>query len=247
MDSQDAMLHQTTEIEGNLPCGYTEWDYGLFIEDTNRIELIGTDEQRTEMFKDWALYFSEVTNPDNTTMNTFFKAKYAPLNEVLNTVRPVMGKYGLSIIQTPYVKDGDPCVKTIVIHKGGAMIAFPTASGKATKGDIQGFGSTVSYLRRFAVNAIAGVMGEVDDDGNSNAQNAGKKEPSKEDVVLKELQEKILKAATDQIEKGVDKDAVYNIISENNNGKKNPNAIKDIDVAKKVLVEINNLKNEENK
>lgn len=217
------------------------------IENTDEIEIFGTSEQRQEMFEDWASYFGEVTNPDNTTLNTFFKAKYAAMGEVLNTIRPVMGKYGLAMIQTPYMSNGDVCVKTLVTHKSGAIIAFPQASGKPTKNDIQGFGSTTSYLRRFVANSIAGVFGEIDDDGNSISNNKNKetqmpKEPTKEELELKEKQEEILKSATEQIEKGIDKELVYQVISDNNSGKKNPNAIKDIDIANKVLAEIKKLK-----
>jgi len=213
------------------------------IENSENIEVYGTEEQRSEMFKDWALYFGEITNPDSTVVNTFFKAKYAPLNEVLNTVRPVMSKYGLSIIQSPFLTNGDPSVKTIVVHKSGGIIAFPAATGKATKSDIQGFGSTVSYLRRFAVNAIAGVMGEVDDDGNSAAQSA-KKETSKEADNLKQVQGKIVTAAKEKIESGINREDVYNIISENNKGNNNPNSIKNIEIAKKVLAKIKELKSD---
>ena len=224
-------LHEMTMMPENL----------IHIENSDTIDIYADDEQRKAMFADWALYFTEITNPDNTVINTFFKAKYAPLNEVLNTVRPIMGKYGLSIIQAPFLSSGDPSVKTIVTHKSGALISFPTAVGKAIKQDIQGFGASVSYLRRFGVNAIAGVMGEVDDDGNENAKNA-KKEPTKEELELADVRKEIIKASTAQIEKGINSDVVYKVISDKNNGKKNPNSISDIKMAKTILAEIKKLK-----
>lgn len=138
------------------------------------IQIFGTQEQRQEMFSSWAKYFSEVTNPENTVVNTFFKAKYSPLNEVLNTVRPILGKYGFGIFQTPSFNGTDCSVNTILTHESGAFMSFPALTNKPTKQDVQGMGSTLTYLRRFALNSIAGVMGEVDDDGNAASSSGGK-------------------------------------------------------------------------
>lgn len=149
----------------------------------NFVQVFGTEEQRILMFKSLSEYFSEVENPENTVVNTFFKAKYSPLNEVLNTIRPVLGKYGLSIIQVPTFDNTNCAVNTILTHSAGAMISFPPLKNKPTKGDVQGMGSTLTYLRRFALNAIAGVMGEVDDDGN--AASSGDKDSAKQNTAKK--------------------------------------------------------------
>lgn len=151
------------------------------------IEFFGNEEQRASMFRDWASYFGEVVNPENTVLNTFFKAKYSPLNEVLNTIRKVLSKYGLAIIQYPFINSNNmPSLKTIVTHKNGGVISFPDVSGKPSKDDIQQFGSIISYLRRFSINAIAGIMGEVDDDGNSASANVDDKKtkplPTKKEI-----------------------------------------------------------------
>lgn len=145
------------------------------------IQIFGTQEQRQEMFSSWAKYFTEVTNPENTVVNTFFKAKYSPLNEVLNAVRPILGKYGLGILQVPSFNGTDCSVTTILTHESGAFISFPALTNKPTKQDVQGMGSTLTYLRRFALNSITGVMGEVDDDGNASTGSTGKESISKQD------------------------------------------------------------------
>lgn len=154
------------------------YGYGYEIEvDSNKIEIFGTEEQRISMFVALSKYFEEIENPENTVVNTFFKAKYSPLNKVLNTIRPILGRYGFSIIQVPTF-DGTNCaVNTILTHSGGATISFPALKNKPTKADVQGMGSTLTYLRRFSLNAIAGVMGEVDDDGNAASTKGEKKEP----------------------------------------------------------------------
>lgn len=129
--------------------------------------VCGNDEQKAKMFKAMALYYGEVQNPENTTFNTFFKSKYAPLNEVLNATRPVMSKFGLACTQTTGVENGECVVTTLLVHEGGGCIYYPVLKAKPSKPDVQGIGATITYLRRFSLNAVSGVAGEVDDDGDN--------------------------------------------------------------------------------
>lgn len=131
--------------------------------------VFGTTDQVKAMWSDYSLYYGEVKNPQNTTMNTFFKAKYAPLNKVLDAIRPIMSKYNMSIIQYPFVNNsGMPAVGSMLIHSGGAYVVFPSLSAKPSKDDVQQAGSVITYMRRFVINAIAGTAGDPDNDGNSN-------------------------------------------------------------------------------
>ena len=49
---------------------------------------------------------SEVENSSKSSTNPHFKSKYSDLAEVLNTVRPVFTKHGISIVQSPSFSDG---------------------------------------------------------------------------------------------------------------------------------------------
>lgn len=151
---------------------------------TDDLRIHGTEEQVTSMFQDFVGYFGEIENPENTAVNTFFNgSKYAPLNEVLNTVRPVMAKHGLAITQITSCNKEDGCtVTTMLMHKNGAYIIYPALVAKPadTKNAVQGIGATLTYLRRFALNAVAAVCGEVDDDGNTNQSASTSKSPKKE-------------------------------------------------------------------
>ena len=179
-----------TEVEDYLAIGVEEKD----------IQIFGNVNQRQQMFEDLAKYFEEVTNPENTVVNTFFKAKYAPLNEVLNTVRPILGKYGFSVMQIPTFDNANCSVNTILTHKSGGCISFPALQNKPTKPDVQGMGSTLTYLRRFSLNAILGVMGEVDDDGNAASSKTDKKLEQKDETneALEACVSYISKAITDE-------------------------------------------------
>jgi hypothetical protein len=192
-----------------------DYDENYQYVETNKtdIEIFGTDEQRIRLFTDLSKYFGEVENPENTVVNTFFKAKYAPLNEVLNAIRPVLSKYGLTIIQIPTFDNTNCLVNTLMTHKDGAWISFPALKNKPTKLDIQGMGSAITYLRRFSLNAIAGVMGEVDDDGNTATDGSkppknGKKEEKEVNEAYDICVEYISKATTQEEKKVREKTAI---------------------------------------
>lgn len=108
---------------------------------------------------------AEIENASKNAANPHFRSKYADLAEVLNTVRPVMSKHGISITQFPAFENGIASVETIVMHTSGEWMTG-ISSAPVTKQDAQGVGSALTYLRRYSLAAIAGIAQE-DDDGNS--------------------------------------------------------------------------------
>ena len=108
----------------------------------------------------------EITNPTNTADNPFFKSKYAPLETVLNTARPVLSKHGLSVVQAPSGDGQNIIITTTLLHESGEWIEFPELVLRADKPTAQGAGSAITYGRRYALSAILGMSSEDDDDGN---------------------------------------------------------------------------------
>lgn len=108
----------------------------------------------------------EIKNPSNTATNPFFKSKYAPLNDVLNLVRPILSKHGLSVVQAPSGDGENIVVTTTLLHESGEWMEFPELILKADKPTAQGAGSAITYARRYAISAILGISSEDDDDGN---------------------------------------------------------------------------------
>ena len=135
---------------------------------------------KSESIKELSIALSkfqgEVTNPLNTAENPFFKSKYAPLNDILTLVRPLLSKQGLSIVQAPSGDGENIILTTILIHNSGEYIEFPELVLKADKPTAQGAGSAITYARRYAISAILGINSEDDDDGN----NAEPKTPTTE-------------------------------------------------------------------
>jgi hypothetical protein len=107
---------------------------------------------------------AEMSNASKTSENPHFKSKYADLAEVLNTVRPVMAKHGIAIIQMPSFASGVASVETLMTHASGEWISN-ICSAPVSKQDAQGVGSAITYLRRYSLAAFAGIAQE-DDDGN---------------------------------------------------------------------------------
>lgn len=106
----------------------------------------------------------EVENPHKTAENSHFRNRYADLAEVINTVRPVFAKHGLSVVQMPGWDDGRVTVETTLLHESGEWITG-TASTPIAKADPQGVGSACTYLRRYSLAAVC-MVAQEDDDGN---------------------------------------------------------------------------------
>jgi hypothetical protein len=99
------------------------------------------------------------------TANPFFKSKYADLAGVVEATRPALSKHGLSIIQLPRSQDGCIQLETILLHKSGEFIG-DTLALPVSKQDAQGYGSAMTYARRYGWMAVTGIAPE-DDDGNA--------------------------------------------------------------------------------
>lgn len=122
-----------------------------------------------ELFAALALAQGEIENASKNSANPHFRSKYADLAEVLNTIRPVFAKHGLSLIQSPGFDGSMVSVTTVLAHQSGGYMTS-TASCVPAKADAQGIGSATTYLRRYGAAAVAGIAQE-DDDGNAAAHN----------------------------------------------------------------------------
>jgi hypothetical protein len=83
----------------------------------------------------------------------------------LSLVKPIFAKHGLAILQMPIGKSDAVGVSTTIIHKDGGSISTDAyiPCGQGLKA--QEAGSIYSYLRRYAIAAVAGIATD-DDDAN---------------------------------------------------------------------------------
>ena len=102
--------------------------------------------------------------------NPAFKSKYADLASVVAACLPALNKHGICVLQPICDEDGKRYVKTILAHETGDMVECRVEL-IVGKNDMQGYGSAVTYARRYGLMAMAGIAPE-DDDGNAAAKSA---------------------------------------------------------------------------
>jgi len=119
-----------------------------------------------ELFAAMALAFPEIEGAAKDKANPHFRSKYADLGNVVEAIKPALTKHGLFFVQMTHEVDGGVCVETVVGHKSGEQMALGKLFVPASKQDAQGFGSALTYARRYSLMTAFGVAPE-DDDGNA--------------------------------------------------------------------------------
>jgi hypothetical protein len=99
--------------------------------------------------------------------NPHFKSKYADLGAVIDAIRPI-AEHGIWFRQV--LHEGERGVTVETLYTGhGATITAGTLFMPAGKQDAQGFGSALTYARRYALQTAFGLATE-DDDGNAGSR-----------------------------------------------------------------------------
>ena len=106
--------------------------------------------------------------------NPAFKSSYASLEATVDTVRPILAKYGLCTLQgesSPETDEGKLTgfnVETVVLHESGEWISNAVFV-PVEKPSAQGAVSALTYGRRAGLRAVF-TLADTDDDGET-AQN----------------------------------------------------------------------------
>ena len=118
------------------------------------------------IYKAFVKFQSEFKGMKPDSSNPFFKSTYISLDGILETVRPILAKNGLAVIQEA-TGDGDYIfVKTKLIHESGEMIETEVLKMKPQKNDPQSMGSCITYSKRYQLAALLGICECIDDDAN---------------------------------------------------------------------------------
>ena len=113
-----------------------------------------------------------------TSRNPHFKSKYADLSAVVEAVIDGLNNNGIALIQQTHECDSGVIVETLLIHESGEQISGGRLHVPASKQDAQGYGSALTYARRYSLMATTGIAPE-DDDGNA----ASKKQDLNPEVI----------------------------------------------------------------
>lgn len=100
------------------------------------------------------------------TNNPFFKSKYADLSSCFDAVDEAMLNNGIAIYQETFQDEIGVTVETVFLHESGESIRGGKLHVPASKQDPQGYGSALTYARRYSLMTACGIAPE-DDDGNS--------------------------------------------------------------------------------
>lgn len=104
--------------------------------------------------------------------NPHFRSKYASLQSYIDSAREPLTKNGLAVTQLLTDINCESMnlvtIETVLMHSSGQWISS-TFSVPVSKADAQGFGSAVTYARRYSFAAIVGIA-PVDDDGQAATQ-----------------------------------------------------------------------------
>jgi hypothetical protein len=98
--------------------------------------------------------------------NPHFKSKYADLASVAEAIAEPLAANGLSYVQVSHDRENAAAIETIILHTSGEWLGCGAVSVPVSKNDAQGFGSALTYARRYSLSAAFGVVPE-DDDGNA--------------------------------------------------------------------------------
>lgn len=120
--------------------------------------------------------FAEIEGAVKDAKNPHFKSKYADLPAVIAAIKPALVKHGLAFTQPCQPSEDGVTVQTVLHHASGEMLDLGSLFVPANKRDAQGFGSALTYARRYALVSAFGVPTE-DDDGNAASASYGRAEP----------------------------------------------------------------------
>lgn len=104
-----------------------------------------------------------------SSSNPHFKSKYADLAACVEAVIDALNNNGIAMIQRTHDDERGVTVETVFIHESGECLEGGRLHVPAAKQDPQGYGSALTYARRYSLMAACGIAPE-DDDGNAASQ-----------------------------------------------------------------------------
>jgi len=106
-----------------------------------------------------------------SSTNPFFTSKYADLAACVEAVIDALNNNGIALIQKCHESDTGVNVETLLLHESGESLSCGVLHVPASKQDPQGYGSALTYARRYSLRAAWGIAPE-DDDGNAASRTA---------------------------------------------------------------------------
>ena len=117
-----------------------------------------------------------------THTNSHFRNRYADLATCVEAVIDALNDNGIALMQMTHECQDGVTVETVFVHTSGELLSAGKLHVPAAKHDAQGYGSALTYARRYSLMAACGIAPE-DDDGNAASKPAPKPVPKVEPKV----------------------------------------------------------------
>lgn len=100
--------------------------------------------------------------------NPFVKNRYASLNSVIEASREALAAQSVWVAQYPVGAESDHlALVTKLVHAESGQWQSSLMVMPLPKNDPQGYGSALTYARRYGLATLVGMVSEIDDDGIS--------------------------------------------------------------------------------
>jgi len=119
-----------------------------------------------------------------TSTNPHFRSKYVDLSGCVEAVLDALNNHGFALIQKTHDCENGVKVETIFMYETGEQISGGVISVPADKHNAQGYGSALTYARRYSLMAACGIAPE-DDDGNAATKAPAVKPPEMVSAIKK--------------------------------------------------------------
>ena len=120
---------------------------------------------------------------DKSAKNPFFKSKYADLPTVWAAIREIMGDNNLLVYHYMTVEGDDDAITTRIVHTETKDYVESKSRILLQKANAQDYGSYITYMRRYALTAMLGLVTDEDDDGDKAANSPAKRTPKPKNKV----------------------------------------------------------------
>ena len=101
-----------------------------------------------------------------SSSNPHFKSRYADLAACVEAVVDALNNNGIGLTQRVSPCENGVIIETVFVHESGEVMTSGQLHVPATKQDAQGYGSALTYARRYSLMAACGIAPE-DDDGTA--------------------------------------------------------------------------------
>lgn len=94
-----------------------------------------------------------------------YKFKYAPLESILEAVRPALAANELAVFHRIELPNGKPELVAVLAHSSGETVESRMPLSLA--GKMQEQGSELTYKKRYTLQSVLGISADDDDDANA--------------------------------------------------------------------------------